>query len=70
MEVPHAIPDTTPVAEPIDATDRSLLVQVPPGVPSLNVVVDPAHIFVAPLISVGSGYTVTVAVLIQPVDKL
>lgn len=48
------------------ATSGLLLLQVP-LTPSVSVVVSPAHIVVLPDIAVGSGFTVTVVVLMHPV---
>ena len=62
LEVPPAIPVTTPVLEPIVATPPELLVQVPPPVASVNVVVSPTQTFVVPVIATGSGFTVTTIV--------
>ena len=44
-----------------------LLLQVPPGVGSLKVIVVPWHNAFAPVIACGKGFTVTVVVMIQPV---
>lgn len=50
------------------ATVLSLLVQVPPGVPSLRVTELPLHIWVGPLIAPGTGdaftFTPTVALAV------
>lgn len=67
VAVPVAIPVTTPVLNPILAMSASLLVHVPPGVASVNVVVRPRHTFVTPDILAGNGLTVNVAVIAQPV---
>ena len=68
--MPAVIPVTIPVEEPAVAVVVLLLVQVPPGTPSLKVVVKPVHIVEAPVINVGEGLTVIVAVIVQPVDKI
>ena len=65
-----APPVTNPVLVPIVATAVRLLLHVPPGVPSLKVVVSPAHIVVLPDIAAGKGLTVTVTVLKQPVGNI
>src|ERR1043166_4771101 len=70
MEVPADTPVTTPVVEPIVATPVLLLLQVPPPVPSLNVVVAPWQILVTPVIGRGDGYTVTVMAAAQPVLRV
>ena len=65
MVVPPAIPVTTPVVEIVPAAVFPLL-HVPPPVPSVNAVVSPTHTSKVPLIAPGNGFTVTVAVTIQP----
>jgi hypothetical protein len=59
---PAVTPVATPVPEPIVATDVALLVQVPPAVASVNVVVTPEHTLDAPDIADGSAFTVAVLV--------
>ena len=61
-----AIPVTTPVADTVPAAGL-LLLQVPPPVRSVNAVVKPAHTDNVPVIPTGTGFTVTTAVVIQPV---
>ena len=67
--MPADTPLTMPV-EPIVATEPSLLLHAPPLVASLNVVVEPAHALMVPVIAdtVGNGLTVTndVTVVTQP----
>ena len=58
---------TRPVVDPIFAKDAELLLQVPPGVPSLNDVVNPAQTVSVPSIGLGNGLTVTIADMLQPV---
>jgi hypothetical protein len=60
VAVPPAVPtpSTTPVAGSTLAIVLSLLLHVPPGVISLNVVVDPTHTPVVPVIG-DNGFTVT-----------
>ena len=67
-EVPAATPDTTGEEEPIVAVPGLPLVHVPPGVPSPNVIVDPAHTLAPPVITAGNGFMVTTAVaaVVQP----
>jgi hypothetical protein len=60
-------PVTTPVVKPTVAIPVALLLHVPPPA-SLNVVVNPEHTVSVPSIAVGNGFTVTTAVMIQPVD--
>jgi hypothetical protein len=57
--VPLFTPLTTPVA-PILATNGLLLLQIPPGVTSLNVIKEPVQIVVGPVIAATVGTTVTV----------
>jgi hypothetical protein len=66
-DVPVAIPETTPVEVPIDATVVLLLLHVPPGVPSVSDVLPPTHIARLPVIGAGSGLTVTTTQREQPV---
>ena len=61
-DVPDDTPDTTPDDTSIVAVDVLLLLQVPPVVASLSVVVDPAHTLVVPVIGVVDEFTVTVVV--------
>lgn len=56
--VPVANPATIPVPAPTDPSAGLLLLHVPPVVPSLNVVVEPTHTFVVPVITAGLGLTV------------
>lgn len=70
MEVPLVIPVTIPVVRPIAMLVAALL-QVPPTVALLSVIVKPAHTcFVVPVIGNGSGLIVTVAVVWQPVGRV
>ena len=64
--VPTDTGETVPVPEPIVAIPVLLLLQVPPP-PSLNVVVDPRHTVVVPLMADGSAFTVTTVVAVHPV---
>ena len=66
------VPAVTPVIMPavlMVATDGVLLLHVPPMVVLLTVVVSPAHTCSVPVMVAGSGFTVTVAVRIQPVPS-
>jgi hypothetical protein len=63
---PAVTPVTTPVEEPIDAK-VPLLLQVPPALALLNVIVEPTQTLARPVIGAGNGLTVTVVVVIQPV---
>jgi hypothetical protein len=69
-----AVAPVTPVMIPVDEPARAmvplLLLQVPPGVLLLNVVVEPAQNTIVPVIASGIGFTVTVVVRWQPVLNL
>src|SRR5204862_639672 len=67
IATPTFTPPTTPVPDPTVAMNVLPLLQVPPGVTSARVVVNPIHTFMVPVMVAGSGLTVTVAVLIHPV---
>ena len=47
-----------------------LLLQVPPAVPSIRLVTDPAHTEKKPVIAPGDDVVHTVEVAIQPVGKV
>ena len=64
--MPGATPFTTPVVAPIVAVGVLLLVQVPPGLASPNVSVDPVHTVDGPLIGAGVGFTVIGKVVAHP----
>jgi hypothetical protein len=57
--VPDATPYTIPVPDPTVATLALLLLQVPPDVALLNVVVDPAQTFMVPVIAGSEHAAVT-----------
>jgi hypothetical protein len=63
---PVFMPDTMPDIVPTVAIIGLLLLQVPPVVTSDNVVVDPTHKIVVPVIADGKGFTVTVIVTLHP----
>lgn len=69
VAVPATNPLTTPEPNPTDATVVLPLVHVPPPA-SLSVVERPAQTEVIPVMAVGSGFTVTVVVMIQPVGSV
>jgi len=56
------MPETMPVPEPTEAIDGLLLLQVPPLVAWLSVVVAPSHTSVVPVMAVGAVFTVTVVI--------
>ena len=67
--LPGATPSTTPLREPTVATPE-LLLQTPPGTPSVRVVVRPTHTLEAPVIATGEVLTVTCVLLWQPVGAV
>ena len=48
------------------ATVALLLLQVPPTVASVSVMVEPLHTTVGPAIATGDGFTATTVVALQP----
>ena len=70
IAVPALTPDATPLKEPIVATAMLLLLHVPPIVASLSVVVLPTQTAVTPVIAAGSGLTVIIVVVRQPVPNV
>jgi hypothetical protein len=67
--VPAVTPVTTPVAASIDATAVLLDVQTPLPVVLDNVVVDPVHTDVVPVIDATTGNAVTVTAVAALVDE-
>ena len=65
MDVPPAMPETTPVPTPIVAIPGEPELHVPPPAASVSVVVLPWQTFSMPEIG-ASGVTVTTAVAVQP----
>ena len=65
--VPAATPVTIPVVPPIVATNVLPLVHAPPEVPSESEVVAPTHAPGVPAIDAGTGFTVTVFDVVQPI---
>lgn len=70
VAVPAATPVTIPVLLPIVATLVEELVQIPPLVASVSVIVAPTQTSVGPPIAAGLGLTVTARTAKQPVDKV
>ena len=70
VAVPADIPLTIPAPARTVATEGLLLVHMPPDVVWLNVVVDPVHADVAPVIADGVALTVSVIVRTQPVESI
>jgi hypothetical protein len=66
LDVPRATPQTTPVEEPILATDGLPLVHKPPPTASLRLLQLPLHTSRLPKIGPGSGLTVMVVETAQP----
>lgn len=64
--MPVLIAVTTPVVGPIVATTGADELHVPPGVPLVSVVDDPAQNAKLPVMLVGNGATDTVAVMMHP----
>lgn len=69
VTVPVVTPDTIPVAVPIAAIAVLLLPHVPPVVASVSAAVLPVHTIAGPAIAEGKGFTVTTAVIKQPVPN-
>ncbi len=69
VDVPANTPVTTPVAGLTDALPL-LLLHMPPIVALLSAVVAPIQILVTPVITAGDVFTVSVAVLLQPVESV
>ena len=61
--VPGEMPVTTPVAEPINATDVLLLLHEPPVVTLVSVLEYPWHTESVPSIGCGVGFTVITLVV-------
>ena len=70
VAVPADTPDMMPVPVPILAIAVALLLQLPPVVPSVSVVVKPTHTALDPAMAAGNGLTVTVAVEKHPVGNV
>ena len=68
MVVPADTPVTVPVPETV-AVAGIPLPQIPPVVPSVNVVEDKAQTWVAPEIADGTAFTVTTADTLQPLPS-
>ena len=66
--VPGVIPLTIPVAGPMVAIAGLLLLHVPPGVASVNIVVPPVQAPDNPIIGVAVLLTVIVVVAAQPAN--
>ena len=64
---PALTPDTTPVVRFTLALSAASLLHVPPDVALLSVVVCPTHTTAVPVLAPMPEFTVTVAVLAQPV---
>ena len=67
--MPPLKPVTSPLTDPMEATDGLLLVHVPNAVASVSVVVVPWQSENVPNIAVGAGLTTTTAVVKQPVGN-
>ena len=67
---PAVTPYTAPVDRPTVPIAVLLLVHAPPLKPSLKLLVNPAHIWVEPLIAPGVALIVTACVAVQPVGEV
>ena len=67
--MPDETPVTTPVLLTTVATPVLPLDHVPPVVPSVKVIVEPAQNAVEVEIAAGVAFTVTIAVVVQPVPS-
>jgi hypothetical protein len=67
------VPEDTPVTTPVPLTTIATVVlppdHVPPVVPSVNVIVEPAQNDVDVEIAAGVVLTVTIAIVVQPVPS-
>lgn len=70
ITMPGVMPVTRPVLGNTVAIAGALLLQLPPGVGSVSVVVNPTQMLDKPLITPGRGFTVTIAVAEQPVGSV
>ena len=72
VATPALLPVTTPVTELIPAIVALLVLHVPgpPGEALLSVMVEPTHTTGVPSIGSGSGFTVTLFALVQPVASV
>ena len=70
VDVPATEPVTTPDVDKAIVALPLLLLHVPPAGVEFNVVVNPTHTFVVPVMVVGFGFTVTMTVAggVQPVE--
>ncbi len=64
--MPALIPDIVPESEPIVATAVFVLVQVPPGVPSVADIVNPVQTEFGLTTAAGVTFTVRTDVVVQP----
>ena len=61
------MPVASAVVEPVAATEiLPVLLQVPPAVKSLRLILDPAHTEVAPAMPEGPAVTVSIVLALQP----
>ena len=67
---PADTPVTTPVDGPTVASEVLLLLQVPPDVASVRVIVEPGHTAATPPIAAGVGLTVSPVHAIHPVGRV
>ena len=70
VAVPALTPVVTPVVLPMLAMPASLLLQVPPPVLLVSVVLKPTHALEVPVMATGTAFTVTPLVALQPVPNV
>src|SRR5438552_391935 len=70
VATPAATPVTMPVEAPTVAVPVALLLQVPPLMASVRVMVAPVHTVEEPEIADGADTTVTVILVLQPVGNV
>jgi energy-converting hydrogenase Eha subunit A len=64
--VPLLTPATSPEVETTVAMAGAVLLHVPPPTPSARVSVEPTQILPVPVIAVGTGFTVSTCLILQP----
>ena len=70
VAVPGLIPYIYPLKVPAEATIGALLVQLPPGTPSVNKTESPTQTVAGPVTTVGDGVTLTVTFDVHPVGAV
>jgi len=67
---PDERPVTTPVVGTTEATDKLLLLHIPPPLASLSVVLSPSQVLAVPVTEEGSEFTNTDVDVLHPVDEV